>query len=81
MAWIHTVEVAEADGPLAREYDAAVRRAGRVFNIVKLQSLRPEILRPFMQLYMAIMHGDSRLSRAEREMVATIVSRVNHCHY
>ena len=65
MAWIRTVEVDEADGLLAREYDAAVRRAGRVFNIVKLQSLRPEILRPFMQLYMA----------------ATIVSRVNHCHY
>ena len=81
MAWIETVDIAEADGLLAREYDAAIRRAGRVFNIVKLQSLNPEILKAFMRLYMAIMYGESQLSRAEREMVATIVSRVNHCHY
>lgn len=81
MAWIETVDEDQASGLVAREYEAAIRRAGRVFNIVKLQSLRPDIMRAFMRLYATIMHGDSGLSETEREMVATIVSRVNHCHY
>jgi uncharacterized peroxidase-related enzyme len=81
MAWIRTVSEKEATGDLARQYEAALKRAGKVFGIVKLQSLRPDLLRSFMELYIRIMHAPSGLSRGEREMVATIVSRVNHCHY
>lgn len=84
MAWIRTISEDDATGDLARQYDAAVKRAGKVFQIVKIQSIRPEIMRTFMELYMKIMHGATRqggLSRLEREMVATVVSKVNHCHY
>ncbi len=87
MAWIRTISEDEATGDLERQYKAAVKRAGKVFQIVKLQSLRPEIMRTFMELYVKIMHGASRaghpggLTRTEREMVATVVSKVNHCHY
>jgi alkylhydroperoxidase family enzyme len=38
-------------------------------------------MRTFMQLYLQLMYGDSELSRREREMVATVVSRANDCHY
>ncbi len=34
-----------------------------------------------MQLYTATMHAPSGLSRAEREMLATVVSRANDCFY
>lgn len=81
MAWIETISPEEAEGDLARQYEAAIKRAGKVYHIVQLQSIRPEILRTFMNLYLQIMHGPSGLSRAERELVATTVSRVNHCHY
>lgn len=81
MAWIRTVSEDEATGDLARQYKAAVKRAGKVFGIVKIHSLRPEIMRTFMELYVKIMHSASGLSRTEREMVATAVSKVNHCHY
>jgi len=82
MAWIRTISEDEATGDLERQYKAAVKRAGKVFQIVKLQSLRPEIMRTFMELYIKIMHGTSAgLTRTEREMVATVVSKVNHCHY
>ena len=81
MAWIRTISEEEASGDLGRQYDAAVRRAGKVFQIVKLQSLRPDILRTFMELYIKVMHAPSGLTRAEREMVATVVSRTNDCHY
>ena len=60
---------------------AAIRRAGKVFNIVSLSSLNPDVNRLFMELYLKLMHGDSSLSRREREMLAVCVSQVNSCHY
>jgi alkylhydroperoxidase family enzyme len=34
-----------------------------------------------MELYKGIMFGQSKLSRQERELLATVVSRENDCHY
>lgn len=82
MAWIRTIDPSEADGLLRRLYDAAVRRAGKVYNIIRIQSLRPAVLRSSTQLYLEVMHSrDSGLSRAQREMIATSVSQVNGCFY
>jgi alkylhydroperoxidase family enzyme len=81
MAWIRTISEKEATGLLARIYDAAVRRAGRVFNILKIQSNNPPALQASLDLYMAVMHGASPLSRAQREMLAVVVSKANECHY
>ena len=81
MPYIKLVEVDEASGLLKEEYDAGVARAGKVFNIVKSMSLRPGVLRESMRLYRAIMFGPSGLSRQERELLATVVSRENDCHY
>ncbi|MBZ5566156.1 MAG: carboxymuconolactone decarboxylase family protein [Acidobacteriia bacterium] len=81
MAWIKMVEPAEAAGELKAEYEQAVKRAGKVFNILKVQSLNPATLRASMQMYLATMYGPSGLSRAEREMLATVVSWANHCFY
>ena len=81
MAWILMVEPEHAEGPLEEEYDKAVRRAGKVFNILKIQSLNPGTLRASMSVYLATMHAPSDLSRAERELLATVVSQVNHCFY
>lgn len=81
MAWIRTVSESEASGSLAAQYKAAAMRAGKVFNILKIQSLNPSILKRSMDLYIAAMHGVSGLSRAEREMLATVVSATNGCHY
>ena len=81
MAWIKVVEPEEATGALKQEYDAALARAGKVFNILKVQSLNPQTLKASMQMYGATMYGTSGLSRAEREMLATVVSWANHCFY
>jgi alkylhydroperoxidase family enzyme len=79
--YIRLIEIGEATGLLKEEYDAGVARAGKVFNIVKSMSLRPGVLRESMELYRAIMFGPSGLSRQERELLATVVSRENDCHY
>ena len=81
MAHLRLTDVDEATGPLKKEYDAAIGRAGKVFNIVKAMSLRPGVLRRSIELYKGIMFGPSGLSRQERELLATVVSRENDCHY
>jgi alkylhydroperoxidase family enzyme len=81
VAHLRLTEVDEATGLLKEEYDAAVGRAGKVFNIVKAMSLRPAVLRRSMELYKGIMFGPCGLTRQERELLATVVSRVNDCHY
>jgi uncharacterized peroxidase-related enzyme len=81
MSWIKTIPPEDARGELKVEYDKAIRRAGKVFNILKVQSLNPGSLRASMHLYLATMYGRSGLSRAEREMLATVVSWANQCFY
>ena len=82
MAWIQTVDEADATGVVKEEYDDAIARAGQLYNIVKLFSARPKSMHAFVELYKVVMHDpDCPLSRMQREMIATIVSKVNECHY
>jgi alkylhydroperoxidase family enzyme len=79
--FLRLIDPDEADGLLREEYDAALARAGKVFNIVKAMSLRPAVLRESMRLYREVMFGSSGLTRQERELLAVVVSRENDCHY
>jgi uncharacterized peroxidase-related enzyme len=81
LPYIRLIDEAEAEGPLREEYDAAIERAGKVFNILKAMSLNPSVLRASMDLYKAIMFGESGLSRRERELLATVTSAEQSCHY
>lgn len=81
MAWIETTSPDDAGGDIAALYAQARARAGRVFQILRLQSTNPAVLQASVGLYLAIMHGPSPLSRVEREAIAVVVSRVNECFY
>jgi len=81
VAYLRLIGENEAEGPLREEYEAAVDRAGKVFNILKAMSLRPGVLRASMALYREIMFGESGLSRKERELLATVASAAQDCHY
>lgn len=81
MAWIKLIDESQADGALARIYEAAKKRAGRVYNILKIQSNNPAALQAMLDLYTAAVRGESPLTRAQREMLAVVVSRANRCHY
>jgi alkylhydroperoxidase family enzyme len=77
-AWIETVAEAEAKGELANLY----RRFGApVAHILRASSLNPPVLHAHYELYRAIMYGPSPLTRVQREMIATVVSLLNQCHY
>jgi alkylhydroperoxidase family enzyme len=81
MSWIRIIGEGEAEGPLRRSYDAAVRRAGRVYGIVKAMSLSPPVLDASMAMYQRVMYARDGLTRRQREMLAVVVSRANDCHY
>ncbi len=81
MAFIQTVLPEESTGLLKKIYDAAISRAGKVCHVLRIQSVNPPALQGSISLYAALMHGSSPLSRAQREMIATVVSRTNDCHY
>jgi uncharacterized peroxidase-related enzyme len=81
VAWIKTVDPDDATGSLAGEYARAQARAGRIWNILRLQSQNPEVLRASIAFYLAVLYGQSPLSRGQREMLAVVVSRTNGCHY
>lgn len=79
--WIRTVAPEQATGRLAKLYEAAIARAGRVFGIVRLMSLDPAVMESSMGLYGAVMFGQGPLTRAQRELIAVVVSSENECHY
>jgi alkylhydroperoxidase family enzyme len=81
MAYIRQVEPHEAVGLVKEQYDAGLARAGKVFNILRVQSLTPEALQATMHFYVQVMHGKGPLRRWVRELLATVVSKVNGCVY
>jgi alkylhydroperoxidase family enzyme len=82
MAWIETVADDDAEGLLARLFQEARHRAGRVYNIVRLMSRDPAVLQASMGLYMAVVQSPrSPLPRWFRELIAVEVSRQNDCFY
>ena len=81
MPWIRQIQIGKATGLLKKELDAAKHRGGRVWNIVHIMSLNPQVLKASMRHYQAIMFGDSPLSRMQREIIATVVSLELNCHY
>ncbi len=81
MAFIKTIHENDATGELADLYKRVGNPDGTVDNVMKVHSLNPDTLRTHFEMYTAAMHKRSPLSRAEREMVAVAVSRLNGCDY
>lgn len=81
-AWIETINPKEAEAELKLLYDANFdRQHGVVDHILQIHSLHPQSLQDHVQLYKTLMFGPSPLSRAQREMIAVVVSAINQCKY
>jgi alkylhydroperoxidase family enzyme len=93
MTWIKTVS-AEADDSVRRameaqrelypvEYATPVHPTpdGASSGIVESHSLFPEVLRHAFATFGALMSPDLPLARRQHEMIATMVSVTNRCHY
>ena len=80
-AFVPPIPPEEAEGALAAEYDEAIKRAGRIWGVVAIQSHNAASMRDSMAMYKTVMFGRSPLSRAQREMIAVVTSQVNECVY
>ena len=81
MSRIKVIQHEEATGRLKEIYDDLIKKRGKLAEVHKIQSLRPESIVAHMDLYMEIMFSKSELTRAEREMMAVVVSVSNGCEY
>ena len=94
MTWIKTVPFDEADERLRRameaqrdiypiEYATPVHPTpdGGSSGIVASHSLIPDALYHAFSTFGVLMSPELPLSRARHEMIATVVSAVNRCHY
>ena len=81
MSRIKVINHSEASGKLKEIYDGLTKKRGKLADVHKIQSLRPKSITAHMDLYMEIMYSRSDLSRAERELIGTIVSIANGCNY
>jgi hypothetical protein len=94
MTWIKTVPAAEADDELRRaieaaresypvEYETPVHavNAGEAAGIVASHSLIPQALYHAFSTFGVLMSPDLKLTREQHEMITTVVSVANRCHY
>lgn len=81
MSRIKVISQNEATGRLKEIYDELIVKRGKLAEVHTIQSLRPESIVKHIDLYMEIMFSKSELSRAEREMIAVVVSKTNGCVY
>lgn len=64
-----------------RYFDICVEKLGFVPNVLAAYAFDIEKLNAFTTMYNDLMLGDSNLSKLEREMIAVVVSAINHCFY
>jgi uncharacterized peroxidase-related enzyme len=81
MAYIDMISYECADESLKAIYNEIIHKRGKLANVHTIQSLHPETILKHIDLYMEIMFGCSPLTRAQREMLAVVVSYTNHCPY
>jgi len=93
MTWIKTVALSEANDALKNaieaqkrlypaEYSSPVHPTGDgTSDIVASHSLIPQALEHAFGTFGALMAPDLPLSRRQHEMITTVVSVTNRCHY
>lgn len=81
MSWVRTIDESAAEGALEGIYAECRAKFGYVINLVKVQSLRPETMAIGRQFYRHLMDAPGGLSKLQRVLIATVVSKVNGCLY
>lgn len=81
MAFIRTIDPADAAGELAAAFERVAGARGAVSNILAIHGVSPRVMLAHLELYREVQFGASELTRREREMMAVAISVTNHCHY
>lgn len=75
-AWIKTVSPEAAEGLVAELY----KQSGSA-NVIRAHSPLPEAMCALLEMFRKGIWTNDHLTLVEREMIATVVSKLNECHY
>ena len=81
LTWLEVPDEDELPAEVKALHEAPREKLGFVPNVLRLYALRPSHLVRWNEHYEELMKGDSGLSKAEREMIAVVVSVANECRY
>ena len=80
-SWLRVPSEHEVPPAVLDLWAPSLEKLGFVPNVLRLFALRPAHLVAWSAHHDELMKGDSGLSRAEREMIAVVVSVANECVY
>ena len=81
LTWLRVPREEELPAEVLDLWAPSLERLGFVPNVLRLYALRPTHLLAWSGHHDELMKGDSGLSKAEREMIAVVVSVTNDCRY
>jgi len=81
ISWLRVPPESELPEEVRALMETAREKFGFVPNVLRALALRPDHFLAWWRYYDLLMRGEGRLSRAEREMIALVVSRLNDCEY
>jgi len=82
MPYIETIRETEATGKIKEVYEKRKdHHSGKVSNIAKLFSLRPDLLEAQHNFSRAIQFGGSSLGVKREEMISVLVGSLLKCSY
>ena len=81
LSWLAVPRAEDVPDEVVELWQKPLEKLGFVPNVLRVFALRPAHLLAWWQYYDELMRGESGLSKAQREMIAVVVSALNRCHY
>lgn len=81
LTWLRVPDETGLPSDVQELFVAPREKLGFVPNVLRLYALRPTHLLRWNDHYEELMKGESGLTKAEREMIAVVVSVANRCTY
>jgi uncharacterized peroxidase-related enzyme len=81
ICWLDVPGADEVPDEVKELWAKPLEKLGFVPNVLRVYAVRPRHLRLWNDFYDELMRGDSGVTKAQREMIAVVVSTANRCHY
>src|SRR5262245_4219367 len=81
LTWLRVPADEDVPGEVKELWEKPLEKLGFVPNVLRVLALRPDHLLRWWSYYDDLMRGESSLTKAQREMIAVVVSAQNRCHY
>jgi uncharacterized peroxidase-related enzyme len=81
ICWLDVPAADEVPDDVKELWAKPLEKLGFVPNVLRVYAIRARHLQLWNDFYDDLMRGESGLTKAQREMIAVVVSTTNRCHY